>query len=263
MSEKLSKAIHEKSQLIEAVNFKQKLPMPFQKDSIRRKMSAVYAKEMQGLQPVSKGRMRLPSIVSTKGLPALPDSEPESQMNGNINKKKKKSKKRKANRKRKKTKGWFRMSEAPAHMYTQSPKYDPRVSYDHRVFGQRGRGISNNKLEMQGARPRLDTPSMPTVLLMATKHSMELGPQMGLRLMQKVRKEEKVKQKSLKSSKKKSKKSSDPSKKFKNNRSVYSPPDMGIVQSIDISVQNLNVQQNIQTSNSATPSGTTPFDDWD
>ena len=57
--------------MIEAVNYKKQLPQEF-KNKIKRKMSNIYGESVEKVKPVPKGRMRLPTIVSKKGLPSLP-----------------------------------------------------------------------------------------------------------------------------------------------------------------------------------------------
>lgn len=163
---KLTKTLEEKSKLIEAVNYKKQLPQEFKKNKIKRKMSNVYGKSVEKVKVVPKGRMRLPTIVSKKGLPSLPalkQGDEPGDNNNKLNIKNKTTKrKRSAVQKRKRTKGWFKKGKEPKPepqiirpaprnakgFYAQpSTSYNPLGEYEngYKNAYRRGRGISNNK----------------------------------------------------------------------------------------------------------------------
>ena len=160
---KLTKTLEEKSKLIEAVNYKKQLPQEFKKNKIKRKMSNVYGKSVEKVKVVPKGRMRLPTIVSKKGLPTLPAlKQGDESGNNKLNVKSSTKRKRSAAQKRKRTKGWFKKGKEPKvepQMIRPAPRnakgfyaqpataYNPLAEYEngYKNAFRRGRGISNNK----------------------------------------------------------------------------------------------------------------------
>ncbi|ETO09390.1 hypothetical protein RFI_27986 [Reticulomyxa filosa] len=69
---KLTASLREKSELIEAVNNDTLMPQQFKENNLRRKLSVQYQESVAQVKKVPLGRMRLPTIVSKKGLPMLP-----------------------------------------------------------------------------------------------------------------------------------------------------------------------------------------------
>ena len=175
---KLTKSLIEKSHLIEATNDKKQLPETFKKNKIKRKMSSYYGKNVEKVKRVKPGRMRLPTVVSKKGLPSLPALKQgdEETIKKYKNQLRTKRKKKRVVQQRKRTKGWFKngdepkvnvklIQNAPMHkkgIYAQ-PKiaYNPLTEYEagYKSASHRGRGISNNKEELMGNRWRSDTPT--------------------------------------------------------------------------------------------------------
>ena len=76
------------------------------------KKSSMYGRSMETIKPVPKGRMRLPSIVRTKELPKLPNSNRN--RHGDNGKSITKQGKSRQVMKRKRTKGWFAKGSEPA-----------------------------------------------------------------------------------------------------------------------------------------------------
>jgi len=254
---KIEKTLEEKSQLIEAVNYKQKLPAQFEKNKIKRKMSSMYGKSVETVKTVPKGRMRLPTIVSKKELPALPqgaESNSKSKAADRQNQQYLKKLRKNPVQKRKRTKGWFQKGQepkpppqmirtAPAHVkgvYAQPQmSYNPLTEYEqgYKNAHLRARGISNNKEELSGgSRLRSDTPTNPTALAMLSQNDIQKGQQKAVNVHQKWKQAinpiaiDGGGTSAMKAHKRaQSMKVLHSSKNKLMNRAAYSPPNMGIV----------------------------------